>query len=110
MMKPMGRRCGMRAMGSDSDREALLKLASVPTTILGATLAACGATMRLASMDAAFAVGAVGIAVTVLGAVLRTVAGPDARSAWEPSTPMDSAAVVLTIMAALCIFPLAVLE
>ena len=108
-MKPMGRRCGMRAMGSDSDREALLKLASVPATILGATLAACGATMRLASMDAALTVGVAGIAVTVLGAILRTVAGPDARRAWEPRTPRDSAAVVLTIMAALCAIPLAAL-
>lgn len=108
-MNLMDRRCGMRAMGSDSDREALLKLASVPATILGATLAACGATMRLASIEAGLAIGATGIAVTVLGAILRTVAGPDARSAWEPRTPMDSAAVVLTIMAALCVIPLAAL-
>lgn len=100
----------MRHARRGGDASDLLRLSSIPATVLGATLAACGATMRLASMDAAFAVGAVGIAVTVLGAVLRTFAGPDARSAWEPSTPMDSAAVVLTIMAALCIFPLAVLE
>lgn len=95
-----------RRVGDASD---LLRLSSIPATILGATLAACGATMRLASMDAALTVGVAGIAVTVLGAILRTVAGPDARRAWESRTPMDSAAVVLTIMAALCIFPLAAL-
>lgn len=99
----------MRHARRSGDASDLLRLSSIPATVLGATLAACGATMRLASMDAALAVGVAGIAVAVMGAILRTVAGPDARSAWEPRAPMDGAAVVLTIMAALCVIPLAAL-
>lgn len=50
----------MRHARRSGDASDLLRISSIPATVLGATLAACGATMRLASMEAAFAVGVAG--------------------------------------------------
>lgn len=96
----------MRHASFDGDRAALLRASSIPATLLGSVLAASGAIIGAVGLGFGTALGIAGLAVAMIGAILRSIAGPDLGSAWRVSAPGDAACAALTILAVLCVAPI----